>query len=176
MKITYFVHATTEDNECGLATGWNDVPLSKKGERQAEELRDTVAGRFDAVICSDLQRALETARVAFAPLLPAADRRLREIHYGELAGCPATEVKKDLLRYVDAPFPGGESYEDVRARVAAFLGEIGEKYAGRRVALVAHQAPQLALDVILYGKTWAEALRDDWRNTKAWQPGWTHEI
>ena len=176
MRIVYFVHATTEDNERGLATGWNDVPLSAKGRCQAEELRDAVAGRFDVVICSDLERALETARIAFAPIVPVADRRLHEIDYGTLAGCPAAEVKKDLTRYTDKPFPGGESYEDVRARVAAFLDEIRGKYIDRRVALVAHQAPQLAIDVILYGKTWTEAFRDDWRNTKAWQPGWSHEV
>ena len=176
MRITYFVHATTIDNERGLATGWIDVPLSEKGRRQAEELRGAVVGRFDAVICSDLGRAQDTARTAFAPLVPIVDRRLREIDYGDLAGKPSAEVKKDLLRYVDKPFPGGESYEDVRARVAEFLDELRKKYVDRCVALVAHQAPQLAFDVILYGKTWEQAFRDDWRNAKAWRPGWVHEI
>jgi len=41
---------------------------------------------------------------------------------------------------------------------------------------VAHQAPQLALEVILKNKTWERAIAEDWRNTKSWQPGWKYEI
>lgn len=176
MEITYFVHATTADNEAGLATGWIDCPLSEKGKRQALELRDVVANRFDIVISSDLKRAQETAGTAFAPLAVTTDRRLREIHYGDLAGQPSRAVKRNLLKYVSDPFPGGESYSDVAARMLDFLKELRETCAGKRVALVAHQAPQLALDVLLNKKTWEEAFRDDWRNTHAWQPGWVHDI
>lgn len=176
MRIVYFVHATTVDNELGLATGWNDVELSEKGYRQAEDLCGIVKDRFDVVIASDLRRAQETARIAFAPLKPLADCRLREIDYGDLAGQPSAAVKQDLLRYVEEPFPGGESYEGVRLRIADLLDDMRQNHVGSRVALVAHQAPQLALDVILYGKSWEEAFRDDWRNLKAWQPGWEHAI
>ena len=39
-----------------------------------------------------------------------------------------------------------------------------------------HQAPQLALEVLLNGKTWEQAFADDWRKTKAWKPGWEYEL
>jgi hypothetical protein len=37
-------------------------------------------------------------------------------------------------------------------------------------------APQLALEVICNGKTLDEAIDTDWRNTKAWQPGWDYVV
>ena len=69
-------------------------------------------------------------------------------------------------------FPKGESYEDVKARIQGFLNFLKKEYDGKRVAIVAHKAPQLALEVILKGKTWEQAFADDWRKKKAWQPGW----
>jgi len=47
-------------------------------------------------------------------------------------------------------------------------------YDGQSVAIVAHKAPQLALEVLLNGKTWEQAFADDWRKKKAWQPGWNY--
>jgi len=50
-------------------------------------------------------------------------------------------------------FPGGESYEDVKTRIADFINFLKENYEGKHIAIVAHKAPQLALDVLLNGKT-----------------------
>ncbi|OGN08568.1 MAG: hypothetical protein A2750_02080 [Candidatus Yanofskybacteria bacterium RIFCSPHIGHO2_01_FULL_45_42] len=71
-------------------------------------------------------------------------------------------------------FPEGESYEDVKARIADFLKFLKQNYDGKSVAIVAHKAPQLALDVLLKGKTWEEAFAEDWRKTHSWQPGWEY--
>jgi len=49
-----------------------------------------------------------------------------------------------------------------------------ENYNGKSVAIVAHKAPQLALDVLLKNKTWEQAFTEDWRKRKAWQPGWEY--
>ena len=73
---------------------------------------------------------------------------------------------------IDEKFPN----EDVKARVSDLLKMIKEKYGGKHIAIVAHKAPQLALDVILKSKTWEEAFTDDWRKRKAWQPGWEYVL
>jgi broad specificity phosphatase PhoE len=73
-------------------------------------------------------------------------------------------------------FPNGESYEDVKARMADLLSFLKKNYDGKRVALVGHKAPQLALDVLLKGRTWEQAFAEDWRVTKAWQPGWEYQL
>lgn len=39
-----------------------------------------------------------------------------------------------------------------------------------------HKAPQLALDVLTKNISWEEAINNDWRKSKAWQPGWIYEI
>ena len=77
---------------------------------------------------------------------------------------------------ISEPFPDGESYKDVQVRMANFLKFLKQNYNGKSVAVVAHQAPQLALDVLLKSKTWEQAFAEDWRNTKAWQPGWGYLV
>jgi len=74
------------------------------------------------------------------------------------------------------PFPNGESYEDVKFRIQEFLNYLKENYDGQHIAIVAHKAPQLALDVILKDMTWEQAFASDWRKTKSWQPGWSYEL
>jgi broad specificity phosphatase PhoE len=78
--------------------------------------------------------------------------------------------------FVHEPFPNGESYRDVEARMQSLCDELREKYPGKRVVLLAHQAPQLALDVIVKGKNWEQAIAEDWRRTKAYQPGWEYVL
>jgi broad specificity phosphatase PhoE len=77
---------------------------------------------------------------------------------------------------IEKPFPEGESYEDVKARVAHFLEFLKQHYNGKHVAIVAHKAPQLSLDVLINGKTWQQALTEDWRKTKSWKPGWEYVL
>ncbi len=77
---------------------------------------------------------------------------------------------------VTKSFPAGESYEDVKARIADFLEDLKKNYDGKSVAIVAHKAPQLALDVLVQGKSWEQAFAEDWRKIKAWQPGWEYIV
>ena len=76
---------------------------------------------------------------------------------------------------ITTPMPNGESYEDVKARINDFLNFLRNEYDGKHIAIVAHKAPQLALDVLLKGMTWEEAFANDWRKQKAWKPGWEYE-
>lgn len=177
LKITYFVHGTTTDNEKKLATGWRPGELSLCGREQAKKLGELVTDkRFDAVFCSDLQRAIDSAKLAFGDKYEIIhDRRLREIDYGDFTEKPAADFKDKAVQYIDESFPNGESYRDVEKRVAGFLDEMKNKYPGKNIAIVAHQAPQLALDVILQNKSWKQAIAEDWRNSGSWQPGWGYE-
>lgn len=47
-----------------------------------------------------------------------------------------------------------------------------KNYDGKHVAIVAHKAPQLALNVLLRGMSWEQAFATDWRKTGSWQPEW----
>lgn len=176
LKITYFVHGTTTDNEKGLATGWEQGELSELGVEQAKQLPSLIKeDNFDAVFCSDLKRAIDSAQLAFGGKYTIIqDKRLREINYGDLT--LGKEFKDDLPNYINSPFPHGESYTDVGKRMKEFIQFLKQNYQGKHIAIVAHQAPQLALDVILSGKTWEKAMAEDWRKRKAWQPGWVYYV
>jgi len=176
--LTYFVHGTTTDNEHDLATGWEQGELSELGIQQAKELGKLVADKkFDVVFCSDLKRAVDSANLAFGGTYNIIqDKRLREADYGDFTLKPSDEFKPRMNDYVDTKFPNGESYKDVEARIADFVKDMKKKYKDKHIAVVAHQAPQLALDVLLKHKTWRQAIKEDWRHTKFWQPGWEYII
>ena len=63
-----------------------------------------------------------------------------------------------------------------KKRIAEFLEDLREKYEGKHIAVVAHKAPQLALEVLLKGKTWKQAFAEDWRKKRAWQAGWEYML
>lgn len=179
VRITYFVHGTTMDNEQHISSGWKDVELSELGKRQGMELREqTKDKKFDVVFCSDLQRAHESARLAWDGIYTIIpDARLRECNYGKLNGASSDVVEPmQEDECIEKPFPDGESYQDVKTRVADFLIFLKQNYDGKHIAIVGHKAPQLALDVLLKNKTWKQALAEDWRKTKSWQPGWEYTL
>ena len=97
-------HGQSTWNELNLFTGWHDVPLSKKGEAEADAAGRTLreAGlRFDVVYTSLLSRAIETNRRALATLgqpelTVEQDWRLNERHYGALQGL---DKKETTLRH-----------------------------------------------------------------------------
>ena len=176
IRIMYFVHGTTKDNEKGIATGHHQGELSQVGERQNVELKRLIAGeKFDIVLSSDLARAIETARTIFPNTKILSDTRLRECDYGELNGKSQSAFKAPEF-YIENRHPRGESLKDVEVRIRELLAEISKNYPGSNIAFVSHRAPQLALEVIVNNKIWEEAVRSDWRLKKAWQPGWGYEF
>ena len=174
--ITYFVHGTTADNEKEISSGWSDVDLSQKGIDQSVALKDQLGGKvFDAIFCSDLKRAKHSAALTWGDsvtIIP--DPRLRECNYGDYNAKSSAVVEPMQEQMITERFPNGESYEDVKVRLADFLEFLKKNYDGKSIAMVAHKAPQLALDVLLKGKTWKRAFAEDWRKTKSWQPGWEY--
>lgn len=122
------------------------------------------ATRFDAVYTSDLRRCLQTAEIVVGssevPVFPLP--RLREIDTGLWEDLTFEEAarrypaeyaarEKDLIGY---PFPGGESFRDLQARVVpAFLDLVAESLAaGRRtLLLVGHRGPNRVLLCHLLG-------------------------
>ncbi len=173
VEIVYETHATSADNEAGIATGWLAGELSETGRRQARELgerrRDT---GLAAVFASDLARAVQTAEIAFAGTdLPIRhDRRLRECDYGRMNGMPTAELERQRPIRLDDPFPGGESYRDVVGRVAAFLAEIRPEFEDRRILVIGHAATRWALDHLIDGADLDALVRAPF----AWQEGWVY--
>jgi len=171
--VVFETHATSLDNEAGLASGWFDIALSATGEAQARQLRVRRRGDdFAAVFCSDLERAFRTAEIAFGdracPIV--RDARLRECDYGAFTRRPSAEIEERRARHVTTPFPSGESYEQAVGRVAAWLTEAAATFAGRTVVVIGHRATFYALEHLIRRIPLREAVTATWH----WQPGWTY--
>jgi len=118
-------HGETEWTITRQHTGRTDIPLTAEGERVArDELAPRLAGRdYDLVLSSPLRRALETARLA--GFEPAVDDRLRELDYGDYEGLTTAQIheeRPDWQLFRDG-CPGGESAEDVGARMDSLIAE-----------------------------------------------------
>lgn len=173
IKIIYYVHGTTLDNINKLCSGWKDVDLSDRGIKEAKELSSKTKHTFDILFTSNLKRAIKSANLAWPNIDVIIDNRLRECNYGDLDGLSKSLVKYE--EHIDLPFPNGESLKDVENRMRNFIKYLKDNYDGKTIGIVAHRAPQLALDVILNNMTWIDAINNDWRKTGAWQPGWVYE-
>lgn len=177
IKIMYFVHGTTTDNASKLCSGWKEAMLNNLGKEQAENLGRVSRERgdkIDIMFTSDLQRAIDSSNIAFPNVEKIRDNRLRECNYGDLDG-----EHKSLVIYeehVDEKFPNGESLKDVEKRMRDFVSYLKDNYDGKTIGIVAHRAPQLALEIITKDISWDEANQNDWRKTGDWQPGWEYEI
>jgi broad specificity phosphatase PhoE len=175
LVVLFETHATSIDNEAGLASGWFDAPLSTIGESQARDLGERRrADDVVAVFCSDLIRAVRTAEIAFGTRgIPIVrDRRLRECDYGTRTRQLATAIEAERADYVDRPFPGGESYRDVVARVGAWLVEAVSAPAGKTVLVIGHRATFYALEHLLHNVPLDQAVTAPWQ----WQPGWQYRL
>ena len=174
MKIIYYVHGTTYDNANKKCSGWKQVELNETGKEQAVNLGKNTPYKFDILYTSDLIRAKETAKLAFKNYNAISDSRLRECNYGDYDG-----EDKSLVVYeehINNPFPNGESLIDVENRVKDFLTEIKTIYKDKTIGIIAHRAPQLAIEVITKNITWEEAIKNDWRKRNEWEPGWEYKI
>jgi broad specificity phosphatase PhoE len=172
VAVVYETHSTSEDNEAGRATGWLDGRLSEAGRKQAAQLGER--RRDDglaAIYVSDLGRAVETARRAFGDGF-VLDARLRECDYGELNGMPLARFELERPQRVDDPYPGGESYRDVVARVESLLADIRRRHDGERVLLISHAAPKWALDHLLRGVPLEQLVHAPFD----WRPGWEYQV
>lgn len=171
--LIFETHATSLDNEAGLASGWFDVDLSPAGEDQARQLGERRRDdSLAAIFCSDLTRAIRTVDLAFEGRgIPVTrDARLRECNYGSLTRHHASQVEQRRAHHVYSPFPGGESYQQVAMRVSSWLDDIDLRFDGKTVIAIGHRATFYALEHLLKNKPLPEVVTAEWR----WQPGWVY--
>lgn len=144
-EIVVLRHGQTEWSRDGRHTGITDLPLLPEGERQAQGVRRTLAGRtFVEVRVSPRQRARRTAELA-GLRETAVDQDLVEIDYGGYEGLTTDHISADLGRewsvWRDGTVPGdspGETLAAVGERVDRVLDRARPLLPDGDVALVAH--------------------------------------
>ena len=123
MKTILFLvrHGETIDNANNIMQGQTQGQLNGVGVRQAWQLRDELAeGHFDAVVASDLKRAVDTAIILAEPHGLAVDTTelLRERDWGSFTGRYIPDLKGEV-------WPDDiESLDDLLARAGRFLDHI----------------------------------------------------
>ena len=146
-RILLVRHGQSEWNASGRWQGWAESDLSDLGRQQAFEASAAV-GAVDAIVASDLQRALQTAliiseSVGVGPVLVEPDLRERDV--GEWTGRTRDEIEArwpgDLERWrmgeLPSP-PGGERNEDIIVRVERGLRRIATDCDGGEVLAISH--------------------------------------
>jgi broad specificity phosphatase PhoE len=143
-----------------------DLPLTELGYRQARDVAEHLKAGFQAelVVVSPFVRAHETGRVIAETLgVPLTiEPQLYERDVGALKGQSYDDLERapdyDLTRPWAWRPAGGESYEDVKARVAPILDRLAREHAARDVVVVSHGGVMQTLQA---------HVTDDWRNLHA---------
>lgn len=150
-KIFLIRHGETEWNKLGRLQGNSDVSLSPEGIRQAQLLAAHVPfNHIDAVYASDLQRAVDTAKILAAKfnLHVTTKSGLRETNFGDWEGRVISglleESPDDFGNFFINPDkvkpPNGETFLECQARVMNALDEIIADHDDQRIIVVCHGA------------------------------------
>jgi len=171
-RLVLIRHGETEWNREERFRGRAELDLTETGVKQAKAIAKRVASfPVNAIYSSPLKRALRTAEIiaqALAlPVKPAFE--LIDIDYGRWQGMsPQEAASKDKRLYQLwketphlAKFPRGESLNEVRQRVKAFLDYIKSNHSGEMVALISHLVVCRVMILHLLG----------WDNSYFWQIG-----
>ena len=152
-QITHILlvrHGRTAWNHEERFRGRANIELDEVGEAQAEATAKALlaAWEIDAVYCSPLRRARQTAEAIANPLILHARPHpgLLDIDYGAWEGLTIPEVRQRwasaLETWLKSPqlayIPGGETLKTVRLRASGALREIAERHQGQTVVIVAH--------------------------------------
>ncbi len=128
-------HGQTEENLKRIFQGHLPGILTEEGKRQAAELGEALEEiELDAVVNSDLQRVVDTVRIALGERrLPwETTPLLREIDWGSWTGLYLSAVDRN-----DPP-ADVETWEMLYRRAGKFLDYIRRNYDGKRVLAVGH--------------------------------------
>ena len=146
------------------ATAPHELPLTELGYAQAQAAARRIAQSFNPklVVSSTYVRASESARIISGilgvPLKVMPDLHEREI--GSFRGRPYDSFLQEPDYDPARPWAwkplGGESYEDVQARVGPILDQLAAAHAGEDIVVVSHGGVMMTLWAYVTG-TWESA-------------------
>lgn len=121
-------------------TGRTDIPLTKRGEREAQALSTRLRGMsFTKVLTSPLQRARRTGELAGFAESAQADPDLMEWDYGAYEGRRTLDIRAERpgWRLFEDGCPGGETLVQVSARADRVIARV--RAHGGNVLVFAHR-------------------------------------
>lgn len=165
LELYIIRHGRTVWNAEGKIQGSTDIELTEEGRDAAAatgRVWEAMHLHFDAVYCSPLKRAWETACLvsSYTGLEIKKDRRLRELCFGVLEGQGVEHINNPQADPEHGCFfehpecyerpENGESLEELCVRAQSFLEDLFEKYVhNERILIVGHGAMNKALMKVL---------------------------
>jgi len=136
-------HGETEWSRSGAHTGRTDLPLTAAGRENAAALGRYLAGylggrQFSLVLCSPMERARETCRLAGFGDAARTEPNLCEWDYGDFEGRTTAEIQKEIPGWSlwVSGVRNGETIGQVAARADVVIARALQ--ADGDVALFAH--------------------------------------
>ena len=139
-KICLVRHGETAWTISGQHTGRTDIPLTERGERDAQGLSARLRGMtFANVLTSPLRRARRTGELAGFGAYAEADADLLEWDYGAYEGRRTADIETERPGWhlFDDGCPGGETVEAVGARADHVIARV--RACAGDVLLFAHR-------------------------------------
>ena len=138
-------HGSTDYNEKKLVQGWTDIPLNREGRNQIYSLCKKIClinTKWDAVISSDLKRALESGEILadFFSIPLFTYKGLRERKYGEYEGLSLSKVHE--LREVNDQISekGGETKQEFLNRISHVMKNLNDLFEEKNIIVLTHGA------------------------------------
>jgi broad specificity phosphatase PhoE len=145
-------HGLSEGNAQGVFQGSQDYPLTGQGRKQATALGRWLAARAvkpDHAFTSPLKRARQTAEIICKELgiaEPVDVPEIAEYYAGDIEGLNAEERAAEFPEYAlrklgergDFSDFGGESYEDMQARLGRFISHMHQHNWDDDILAVGH--------------------------------------
>lgn len=172
-------HGQTNWNQLKIVQGHDDgATLTDEGRAQVRRVIEQLRTfGVDHVISSDLNRAVETARIVTEGLgtSNSVDPAIRERSFGVLEGGPVTAATPALTG-IDGEWvidetahpAGGESLEDLYRRTADFVDRVAVTHPGQRLLIVTHGGAIRTIRAYCAGATMAGRHWDDVPNCSVW--------
>lgn len=149
-EILALRHGQSTWNEAGRWQGHADPPLSEFGETQAATAARYI-GQVDVIITSPLERAHRTGAIigeliGVGPVEVIDD--LKERSVGRWEGLTRQEIESEWPGWIDDDRrPEGWEYDvDLQRRALKAFTEIGQRYPGATVLVIAHGGVLIAME------------------------------
>ncbi len=142
------------------------VKLTEKGKKEIKQVAKWLEkNNITLIYSSDFFRTRQTAEIVAKESGIKKinfDKRLRDINLGIYHG----KTKKDFYEFVgykkrkfSTKPPQGESWNDVKRRIADFIKDIDKKYQDKNILIISHGDPLWLLEGVIKGLNKKQLLR-----------------
>lgn len=162
-SITFIRHGQSQDNITQVMSGQNSTQLSKEGIEELETLKKSINyPEVHQVYSSDLDRAIDTAKILYPHAEVIQLKEFRETNFGPYEGRPVLEIVDEFydLFLKNEQKGNMETYQMLKVRLSTAVNHLlASMKENESIVVVAHNGV-LRMIYHLYKPTRFEQYRD----------------